>query len=80
MTAWSTIETAPRDGTAVLLYYTSDGIVYGTYDPATADWWSINVSNDEFISRYAESCEEPTHWMPLPNPPNMSNIIAFRRS
>lgn len=75
MTDWQPIETAPRDGTAVLGYgvapYSEDGM------EITVVCW---VENEKFPhlsgwhSRYSgfedlNTSRQPTHWMPLPEPP-----------
>jgi len=67
---WQPIETAPRDGTAILIY---DGIDY------YVSWYafdSVFETNKSWIfgkatgpyNAYAE-IDTPTHWMPLPEPP-----------
>ena len=63
MSEWQPIETAPKDGTAVLVY---DGKI------TTAEWyglggyWSLCR-----VGAWAEDSEtDPTHWMPLPDPPS----------
>jgi len=69
---WQPIETAPRDGTWVVLTDGSAvGVAYwgGTYfgsDPA----WVVYAHRSEF-----ELChvDKPTHWMPLPTPPEEDN-------
>ena len=66
---WQPIETAPKDG-AVLIHWSEQAGFNGNtevaeqYDPG--EWASC------------ESCgmtwqEEPTHWMPLPEPPEVKN-------
>ena len=63
---WQPIETAPRDGTIVLLW---DGrkITTASYDPDYGGSWDLVVCGD-----YAESSEfyGATHWHTLPAPPN----------
>jgi hypothetical protein len=70
---WRPIETAPKDGTAVLLGGCSPG-------PAIRiGWWG----NGRYLSRTrgwerdwttgADYGFAPTHWMPLPDPPAEGN-------
>lgn len=71
---WMPIETAPKDGTLVFVYgydeYSydlrfDDGVEIARHPfPATFQndiWWL----SGEII----HTVEEPTHWMPLPAPP-----------
>jgi len=58
--SWQPIETAPKDGTRVLLWL-SIGIC-ATYDSFDGQWEDDGQSlNTDFAA--------PTHWMPLPAPP-----------
>lgn len=61
---WRPIETAPRDGTRCILYRKGLKIKMGEYVPKYWDWcvegWKD--TNGNFFT--------PTHWMPLPEPPN----------
>lgn len=75
---WQPIETAPKDGTVVLLFGTWAGEIAGVDDAKTVDigywrggssdydgddWWRLSTGD-------AYSCwMKPTHWMPLPEPP-----------
>jgi hypothetical protein len=75
---WLPIETAPKDGSFVLLYSNTPDTLpvgIGTYAKledalgTTTGWpkWTegwLGLTED-FLSR---SCQ-PTHWMPLPPPP-----------
>lgn len=60
---WNHIETAPKDGRAILLSLHSFA---GKTEIQVGQWagmcekWAI-LNTDQFI--------EPTHWMPLPEPP-----------
>ena len=57
MSDWQPIDTAPKDGTEVLLWWFRRHVV-GSY---VAGGWT-----DESLGQYDVS---PTHWMPLPEPP-----------
>jgi hypothetical protein len=69
---WQPIETAPRDGTAVLL---TDG-----FDVAVARWEDTGMRFQNLawvVSRYIDGeynstvdFDDPTHWMPLPPKPS----------
>lgn len=64
MTDWQDISTAPKDGTLVLLAY-STGPDPFNWGMATAryrwsGWHTVNGNPRSF---------EPTHWQPLPEPP-----------
>lgn len=78
MSDWRPIETAPKDGTSILLWggqddnadYVSDEIAAKMSSPARA-WWD----GDCWLMTLAEAgCVgveyiNPTHWMPLPAQP-----------
>ena len=57
---WRLIESAPKDGTLILVF----GGKHTTVDIRAADsgWWN----------RYPVKDITPTHWMPLPSPPQTS--------
>jgi hypothetical protein len=67
---WQPIETAPKDGTRVLVY---NGDIY------VAAWedssMSLKIKKGWVYAcvatnwNYYEVVYEPTHWMPLPNSP-----------
>lgn len=69
---WQLIETAPRDGTSVLLsdgmqmavaYWSAPGITGKSYK------WLIQEYPDGDYNSWIEF-EDPTHWMPLPPLPS----------
>jgi hypothetical protein len=73
---WQPIETAPKDGTEVLLFYPRyrQGIFIGHFDVSvhmshgketyrSEKWW-----NGGYGGMFGKE-PEPTHWMPLPSPP-----------
>jgi hypothetical protein len=74
MSEWQPIETAPKDGTEILAW---DGSVR-----TTAVWW-VPGKQWSLVSpgEYAEDSEVwPTHWMPLPEPPNLSRDCPAARA
>jgi hypothetical protein len=54
---WQPIETAPKDGTAVLVGRA------GRYPRVTPSIWS------EEMCKWLNMGDQPTHWLPLPPPP-----------
>ena len=58
---WQLIETAPKDGTPVLLFYT--GLMY------VAQWVPESEFGPVWCSVDATMILNPSHWMPLPEPP-----------
>lgn len=59
---WRPIETAPKDGTDILLFY-REGIQVGGWD---ALWhWMADVGDG-----CTTISGQPTHWLPLPPPPS----------
>ena len=64
---WQPIETAPKDGTEVLVYGDGQGM--------SVAWWEtkyIWVRPGAWVSDFGRSdthTHEPSHWMPLPPPP-----------
>jgi hypothetical protein len=78
--SWQPIDTAPKDGTAVLLCRAIDADgnpidwrenSLGVFVQVAA-WWE---GDDDWIVYCSQAREpalhfEPTHWMPLPSPPD----------
>ena len=62
MSDWQPIETAPKDGTAVLGYDPSDG-----YLCIYVVRWREGEWREAAGEEYGRW--RPTHWMPLPSPP-----------
>jgi len=64
---WQPIETAPKDGKRFLIWSAIDGMEIGYW--STSLWvkkggaWIIYEARSDTIEL------EPTHWMPLPEPP-----------
>lgn len=67
---WQDISSAPRDGTFVLVFGT-DGV-----DKAQFREWSFESSWErDYTASYENdlaTVSAPTHWMPLPPPPQGS--------
>lgn len=81
MSEWMPIETAPKDGTRILLFCNRVWDEY--HNPARSGHWfsEVKAVKDEVAYRvngwwldgfdhpFNEPPFCPTHWMPLPNPP-----------
>lgn len=72
---WRPIETAPKDGTDILLfggrmiavgYWTEECEMGGVDSPREPGWQIYKVDEDPYYSR---DFNEATHWQPLPPPP-----------
>ena len=82
MANWQPIETAPKDGTLLLLYSNTEyykEVVFGSWRCDNSDYeesepmW-LDTSYDDW-SIGLNSCPlYPTHWMPVPEPPNDQEI------
>lgn len=70
-TDWQPIETAPKDGSKILLVDGYDFMVVGWWGQSSVGYhqkeWVYGECEGEYNSRNIFDC--PTHWMPLPNPP-----------
>ena len=78
MTDWQPIDTAPKDGTDIIVMYMhiNTQIVHAAFwmeyeegldDPDIEGWWSY-VWSEVSRTKLDGSCS-PTHWMPLPPDP-----------
>jgi len=79
-TEWRTIESAPKDGTRILIARRGDKV--GMDEIEITEWFVIEQSHFEHIegNLYRKVQDDPymawndnghraTHWMPLPKPP-----------
>ncbi|HVM91364.1 MAG TPA: DUF551 domain-containing protein [Terriglobales bacterium] len=72
MTEWKPISTAPKDGSEVLLYI---GAPWSKIEKARwyAPWsnWQCGVIPSDPVREeyFGIGSSVPTHWMPLPSPP-----------
>lgn len=58
---WQPIETAPKDGTSILV---TDGFDVCDAYFRGGDWWQYQCGDDWYSTSI-----NPTHWMPLPDAP-----------
>lgn len=82
---WQLIETAPKDGTPILLCVNKADltiVIYGWWVGDQSMWaanypWAfiddheiIEADNEDFVRVNGVGVKSPpTHWMPLPSPP-----------
>lgn len=71
---WQPIETAPRDGTEVLVWCSRNNEMYvcvyykkADDDKAPSPW--LYAVSDYYQTDPYHVVSNPTHWMPLPPPP-----------
>lgn len=68
MSEWQKIESAPRDGTRILLWpriIRHRGRHYGQRRPEIGYWWTHADRTGSWVG-----AGKPTHWMHLPPPPS----------
>jgi hypothetical protein len=76
MSKWRKISTAPKNGTpiitCVLGYEPAVGVRWVTYNERSR--WSVDpetfMQEEHFEEYFNVVSYDPTHWMPLPAPPN----------
>ena len=73
MDEWRPIETAPKDNTRVITF---GGGLVGTSRYVTKFAAGYGDVGAGWYSEQLDRRHEPTHWMPLPEPPS---IEAFRQ-
>ena len=67
MTEWQPIETAPRDGTDIIVY--RPNAKPNVHIPQVGiDYWSKRLGN---VWALSNDRQQPTYWMPLPKPPRL---------
>lgn len=68
MSDWQTIDTAPKDGERFLASHEKSGVIHISWHGKTSHiplyGWCVG-DDPEDIDLWT-----PTHWMPLPSPPN----------
>lgn len=70
---WRPIETAPRDGTKILLYMKIGLMYVGSYSKGQI-YFHIDPENYHWRSVCCDRYGGPTHWMPLPSPPTGEEV------
>lgn len=65
MSEWKTIESAPRDGSHILAWNGEIALMRFISGDDYALWVYADTSLDEICPEP----DQPSHWMPLPNPP-----------
>ena len=80
---WHPIETAPRDGTEVILWFPHKNIAINGYYGETSDgdwesgyrtWMEWLVADELWFQE--DPSQAPSHWMPLPNVPAIDIAIT----
>jgi hypothetical protein len=68
MSEWLPIETAPQDGTHILVYLDEEMLGSRVVNAALRGEGTNGIST--IGSLFAFDAPKPTHWMPLPEPPS----------
>jgi hypothetical protein len=71
---WQAIETAPKDGTSILLY---DPVGDWTDETRTMDighWGLWGWGESTWLMNGGDGWGKPTHWQPLPAPPQTGEV------
>jgi len=66
---WQPIATAPKGLSA------DDVLLYGTDDEGDPQMWVSNAEYAQPSEWYGARLLTPTHWMPLPEPPQTSDAV-----
>jgi len=68
MSEWKTMESAPKDGTAILACAAN-----GPHSIIRITWWRRREDRAGYIGwgEFNKDYWPPTHWMPLPEAPNV---------
>lgn len=80
-TKWRPIETAPKDGTRILVYVPDSENVLSVYWDGEFDFRCDDNGKTEYSGAWTDDAVEsfayeekasynPTYWMPLPQPPS----------
>ena len=81
---WRPIESAPKDGTRIMLWNGDDEPVFAHWD-TSLEWGKGSKPINDWVSDWltvsgydagAERVYNPTHWQPLPQPPQPKDCEA----
>lgn len=76
MSEWKPIETAPKDGTWFLVIDPDSSMCWAPYGFCS---WQTDYSGHSYWAEEDTSEEiQPTHWMPLPDPPENVEPMSNR--
>lgn len=64
MSGWQPIETAPKDGSWIIVASTHNRYYLAAVQWNDDYWWDVNEANHNDPMDYAA-----THWQPFPDPP-----------
>lgn len=77
--SWQPIETAPKDGSPILIFHPEGGVCEG-FCPGEGFGWHVMDGTNTYIGQKSGKSlpslttymTPPTHWQPLPSPPKDS--------
>lgn len=67
MCEWQDVETAPKDGTEIWMYFPH--AMMGAMQ-SQARWQLSDLGHHRWLGHAEGYLGTPTHWMPLPDPPS----------
>jgi len=73
---WKTIDSAPRDGTVIILGWEGQAVDHGFWDSDAREWMpdaSMAVEIDVRLRDFPEWMRPPTHWRRVPAPPSAAS-------
>jgi hypothetical protein len=80
MNEWRLFNTAPTDGTEILVYREDAGVFMASFRPSAGDdgEFGPQMNGEEcwFDNYGCDLTEElPSHWMPVPDPPSQIHSV-----
>ena len=69
---WQPISTAPKDGTRILVFEAEEG----TAGTVRVSYWR----DDTIPTGWTGGEHSPSHWLPLPHPPNKQATAAIGKN